>query len=109
MLAAERNYTLTLVTASSLVDASFVKRIGQLGVELIVSEDPMASGDQRGRLAILEQHMAARPGSYWPRQYDNPDSPAAYAHRAELLVRANGQIDRLIGSVGSGGSLWDLP
>lgn len=105
MLAAARNYTLTLVTASSLIDESFAYRIRQLGAELIVTNDPSRSGDQHGRLAKLEQLIAARPESYWPRQYDNPDNPASYARFAEILVRAHGQIDCLVGCVGSGGSL----
>lgn len=105
MLAAERNYPLTLVTASSLIDLPFAARIRQLGAELIVNEDPSASGDQWGRLSIIEKLIAERPGTYWPRQYDNPDNPASYARLAELLVRANGQIDCLVGTVGSGGSL----
>jgi cysteine synthase A len=105
MLAAVRGYQLTLVSASSLLDDRFRRRIEQLGAEVVVTQDPDRSGNQLGRLHQLETILAERPGTFWPRQYDNPDNPLAYARLAELVLRGLGQVDCLVGCVGSGGSL----
>ena len=105
MLASARNYALTLVTASSLIDERFVKRLRQLGAKVVITDDPTFSGDQQGRLAQIETILASQPNAYWPRQYDNPNNPAAYARLAEQVARQVGHIDCIVGCVGSGGSL----
>jgi cysteine synthase A len=105
MLAAVRNYRLTLVTASSLMDGSFKRRIEHLGASVIVTKDDKLTGDQSGRLAKLKTILERQPSSFWPRQYDNHDNQLAYGKLAEILSRAVGQIDCLVGCVGSGGSL----
>jgi len=105
LLAAVRGYGLTLVTASSLVDAAFVRRLEQLGARLLVVEDRAGSGAQAERLARLRALLAEQPEAFWPRQYDNPDNALSYARLAELALGALGRIDCLVGGVGSGGSL----
>lgn len=105
LLAALRGYGLTLVTASSLVDAAFARRLEQLGARLLVVEDRAGSGAQAERLARLRALLAEQPEAFWPRQYDNPDNVLSYARLAELALGALGRIDCLVGGVGSGGSL----
>lgn len=105
MLAAVRGYRLTLISAASLIDAPFRRRLEQLGATVLVTDDPQGSGNQRGRLARLESILEREPDAFWPRQYDNPDNPLAYSRLAEAIMRAIGRVDCLIGCVGSGGSL----
>ncbi|MEO3389045.1 pyridoxal-phosphate dependent enzyme [Mesorhizobium sp. CAU 1741] len=105
LLAAARGYPLTLVTAASLIDATYARRLQMLGVSLVVSPDEQGNGDQRARLDEVNRIRRYEPGSFWPRQYDNPENAIAYARLAELLVRTVSKIDYLVGCVGSGGSL----
>ncbi|MBN8930536.1 MAG: PLP-dependent cysteine synthase family protein [Rhizobium pusense] len=105
MLSAVRGYELTIVSATSLMDASFKTRIEQLGAAVILVEDEDQTGNQEGRLIELRRIMKAGPESFWPAQYDNPDNPASYARLAEIIVEKLGRIDCLVGCVGSGGSL----
>ena len=64
-----------------------------------------ANGWQSARLERLARIMADNPGAFWPRQYANPDNPAAYRALADELLTDLGHVDVLVGSVGSGGSL----
>ncbi|RYE72705.1 MAG: pyridoxal-phosphate dependent enzyme [Oxalobacteraceae bacterium] len=105
MLSVERGYTLTIVSAPSLMDMSFRQRLTQLAASIILVEDEGRTGNQAGRLAELHRVLESRPDAFWPRQYDNPDNPAAYSRLAEILVEKIGRIDCLVGGVGSGGSL----
>lgn len=105
MLSAIRGYRLTVVSATSLMDQSFKNRLEQLGSTVTLVEDPARTGNQDGRLAELHRVLSEKPNAFWPRQYDNPDNPAAYSRLAEVIVNHLGQIDCLVGCVGSGGSL----
>ncbi|SMF28021.1 cysteine synthase A [Tistlia consotensis] len=105
LLAAVRGYALTLVSASSLVDPPFVRRLEQLGARLLLEPDTEATGAQAERLARLRALLQERPDAFWPRQYDNPDNALAYARLAELATEAIGRLDCPVGCVGSGGSL----
>lgn len=105
LLAAARGHPLTLVTAASLVDARYEARLKRLGAELIVTMDLEGNGAQEERLERIESLRSADPDCYWPQQYDNPANALAYARLAEQLVRQIGEIDCLVGCVGSGGSL----
>lgn len=105
MLAAVRGYRLSLVTASSLINADFARRLRDLGTMLTITDDPEGSGNQQLRLERLAEIQKIFPGSFWPNQYDNPDNPLAYAAVAEHLIRTVGSIDCLVACVGSGGSI----
>jgi len=105
MLAAARGYRLTLVSADSLIDKTFEHRLKLLGATLIVTHDPEGSGNQQSRLEFVDRILADDPRAFWPNQYANPDNPMSYAAVASLIVRRVGHVDRLVASVGSGGSL----
>jgi len=105
LLSAARGYRLTLVSASSLVDANYKARLDDLGAQMIITQDPAGNGGQQERLQRLNQIRREGPNWFWPRQYDNPGNALAYARLAEQLVRTVGEIDCLVGCVGSGGSL----
>ncbi|TYR36741.1 pyridoxal-phosphate dependent enzyme [Mesorhizobium microcysteis] len=105
MLAAARSYPLTLVTAKSLIDPPYQKRLEMLGAEVVVLDDDQGDGNQAGRIAYLHDRLEAEPSTFWTRQYDNPGNPHSYARLAEMLVRRVGRIDWLVGCAGTGGSL----
>ncbi len=105
LLSAARGYRLTLVSASSLIDAKYGARLNGLGAQTVIIEDHEGNGDQLRRLQRLEHIRREDPDCFWPRQYDNPGNALAYARLAEQLVRTVGKIDCLVGCVGSGGSL----
>jgi cysteine synthase len=105
LLSAARGYRLTLVSASSLVDAKYKARLDGLGAQMIITQDRAGNGNQLGRLQRLEQIRRELPNCFWPRQYDNSGNALAYARLAEQFVRTVGEIDCLVGCAGSGGSL----
>ena len=105
MISAVRGYKLTLITASTLTEPKFTRRLERLGAAVLTIDDPLGDGNQRGRLDRLKQILDANPDIYWPEQYDNPENRLAYARLADLTIRSFGQIDCLVGCVGTGGSL----
>ncbi|HEU0053829.1 MAG TPA: cysteine synthase family protein, partial [Longimicrobium sp.] len=108
MVARLQGHPLTLVSDPA-VDAPLKRRLEDLGATVhIVSEPGPTGGYQQARLAVLEQILAANPGSFCPRQYSNPHNPESYAPCAEQLVNAAGAVDCLIGTVGSGGSVCGI-
>ncbi|SIT14844.1 cysteine synthase A [Paracoccus saliphilus] len=74
MLSATEGFKLTLISATSLIDQSLTDRLRNLGAHLEIIEDPEGSGAQRERLTRLQAILEEQPGTFWPRQYDNPDN-----------------------------------
>ncbi|RJE87222.1 PLP-dependent cysteine synthase family protein [Paracoccus onubensis] len=105
MLSATEGFKLTLISATSLMDEPLMSRLRNLGTHIEIIEDPVGSGAQRERLTRLQAILEEQPDTFWPRQYDNPDNRLAYGKLAEWITRAFGQVDCLVGCVGSGGSL----
>lgn len=105
LLAAARGYLLTLVTASSLIDAQYKARLERTGATVVAIDDPRGDGNQAGRLDCLQAILANDPDCFWTRQYDSPENWLAYARLAETLIRSMGRIDFLVGCIGTGGSL----
>jgi cystathionine beta-synthase len=76
------------------------------GAELVyVSEgEGLATAD---REALAEQMAAEDPQSIWTEQHNNPANANGYSELAlELHTALDGRIDYLVGSVGTGGSLF---
>ncbi|HEU4881557.1 MAG TPA: cysteine synthase family protein [Longimicrobium sp.] len=108
MVARLQGHPLTLVSDPA-IDAPLKRRLEDLGASVHIVEKAGASGGyQQARLAVLEQVLAQNPGSFCPRQYDNPHNPGSYAPCAEQLAHAAGGIDTLVGTVGSGGSVCGI-
>jgi len=87
------------------IDSITLAKLRALGAVVYIVERMSEHGWQGARLAKLERVMAEHPGAFWPRQYSNPNNPLAYAALARELVEEAGQVDVLVGPVGSGGSL----
>jgi cysteine synthase len=108
MVARLRGHPLILVSDPA-VDPPLLRRMQDLGATVHIIREAGASGGYQGaRLALLERVLAEHPGSFWPRQYSNPNNPASYAPCVEQLAHAAGAIDCLIGTVGSGGSVCGM-
>lgn len=108
MLAAQGNFRL-LIVGDWALDPGLRQRLLALSVELDIVEAPHPRGGyQLARLERLKEHLANRPGSYWPAQYSNPDNPLAYAKVAAQIIDEVGPIDCLVGAVGSGGSMCGI-
>lgn len=105
LLAAARGYLLTLVTASSLIDATYKARLERIGATVVAIDDPRGDGNQPGRLNCVQAILTGDPECFWTRQYDSAGNWLAYARLAEFLVRAMGKVDCLVGCIGTGGSL----
>jgi S-sulfo-L-cysteine synthase (3-phospho-L-serine-dependent) len=80
-------------------------KLESLGCAVHVVQRMSAHGWQSARLERLELLRAELGGAFWPRQYSNPQNPAAYQALAEELLADLCHIDVLVGPVGSGGSL----
>jgi cysteine synthase len=93
-----------IVTDPRIDPLTFAK-LDALGATVEVVPVMTANGWQSARIERLREVMASNPGSFWPRQYDNPGNPAAYDALAHELLDDLGTVDVLVGPVGSGGSL----
>lgn len=98
-------YRLILVSDPA-IDLPFQRRLEELGARVEIVRDPApVGGFQAARLQRLAALRAEHPGSFCPSQYDNIHNPHSYSLLAELLAESIGQIDCLVGAVGSGGSM----
>lgn len=107
MQAAQLDRRLVLVS-DPVIDERLYRRLVDLGAA--VDRVPAAAatgpgGYQAARLRRLAEVRAGLPASFCPEQYTNPDNPRSYAAVAELLLESLGQVDCLVGPVGSGGSM----
>lgn len=108
MLSVARGYHLTLVSDNA-IDPVLQRRLQDLGTHLEIVERPKAKGGfQQARLERLQEILEKHPDTLCPRQYENMDNPRAYAAVAEQISERVGEIDCLIGTVGSGGSMSGL-
>ncbi len=104
-----KGYRVIIVT-DPRIDALTSAKLRALGAELeIVDTYEAVGGWQSSRLRRLQQILAAIPGAFWTRQYDNPGNAAAY-HRlgGELAESLGPGLAALVGTVGSGGSLCGM-
>jgi S-sulfo-L-cysteine synthase (3-phospho-L-serine-dependent) len=87
------------------IDPLTLAKLRALGAQVHVVTAMTGHGWQSARLERLEELMRDMPGSFWPCQYSNPQNPLAYEALATELLGDLGQVDVLVGTVGSGGSL----
>lgn len=97
-----------ILVSDPVIDSRLERRLADLGAVVERVPAGAANGDGGYQAARLERLAAIRrelPSTFWPDQYANPDNPRAYAAVAELLLESLGQVDCLVGPVGSGGSM----
>ncbi|CAM4057496.1 pyridoxal-5'-phosphate-dependent protein [Bacillus manliponensis] len=94
-----------IVTDPRIDDLTY-KKLKALGARVhIVKEMGKTGGWQVARLQYLNKLLMKYPNAYWPKQYENTQNPLSYSQLAKDIVEELGQIDYLVGAVGSGGSL----
>jgi cysteine synthase len=105
MLTASRGYRCVLVMpedASVGVSRRYLLRAYGAEVVLTSATDGMA-----GAVARAEEIVRESPGSFMPRQFDNPANPKAHAETTALEIwhDTEGAIDAFVAGVGTGGTL----
>lgn len=95
-----------ILVGDPVIDSRLHRRLVDLGVRVEIVEGKSGDGGVQGaRLARLAEITDRLPDHFWPDQYGNPDNPRSYRLVAEMLAERLGQVDCLVGPVGSGGSM----
>lgn len=83
------------------------KMLRLMGVELELT--PAAKG-MRGAIARAEEIVAATPGAWMARQFDNPANPAIHALTTaeEIWTDTAGAVDVVVGGAGTGGTMTGI-
>ncbi|PFY98371.1 cysteine synthase family protein [Bacillus wiedmannii] len=110
MISAKKGYNLTLVSDPA-IDNQLNNRLKDLGAEVVIINDDHPEekgGYQKLRLDYLNKYLNEHPDTYWPSQYDNKNNSKSYSIVAEHFIKTLGEIDVLVGPVGSGGSMCGI-
>lgn len=105
-VAAAKGYRL-IVTMPDGASEERRKMMALLGAELVLT--PAARG-MAGAIARAEAIVAETPGAWMPRQFDNPANPAIHAATTaeEIWADTGGEVDAVVGGVGTGGTLTGI-
>ncbi len=103
MIAAVRGYRCSLVMPE---DMSLERRqvMRAYGAEIVLT--PAADG-MAGAVARAEQLLRETPGGFMPRQFDNPENPAAHEATTarEILDSTGDELVAFVAGVGTGGTI----
>jgi cysteine synthase A len=102
-LCAIKGYRLVL-TMPDTMSAERRKILHAFGAEMVLT--PGAAG-MAGAVAKAEELLAANPGAFMPRQFDNPANPAIHEATTaeEIWADTDGKVDALVAGVGTGGTI----
>jgi cysteine synthase len=105
-VAAAKGYRLIVV----MPDGASVERqrmMKLLGTQLELTP---AKRGMAGAIARAEEIVAATPGAWMPKQFDNPANPAIHAATTaeEIWTDTGGEVDAVVGGVGTGGTLTGI-
>ncbi|MFC3530527.1 pyridoxal-phosphate dependent enzyme [Paracoccus mangrovi] len=106
ILCSQYGLHLTLVTGP--VSRVVRWRLESLGAKLhVVNQSNLCEGGiQQARLGVLAKLLEESPDAFWPQQYTNPLNAASYRPFPTRLLDEGRRFDTLVGTVGSGGSLF---
>lgn len=102
VVVAVRGYRLVLTMPEDM-NAERRALFAWYGVELVLT--PALEG-MGGAVFAAEEIVRTR-GAFWPRQFENPNNPAAHLATTgpELLAQCGGRLDAVVAGVGTGGTL----
>ncbi|WP_149535919.1 cysteine synthase A [Siccirubricoccus phaeus] len=105
-VAAARGYRLIVVMPDG-ASTERRKMMRLLGAELELT--PSRRG-MAGAIARAESIVAATPGAWMPKQFDNPANPDIHAATTaeEIWADTGGQVDVIVGGIGTGGTLTGI-
>jgi cysteine synthase A len=105
-VAAARGYRL-IVCMPEGASVERRKMLRLLGAEVQLTPKRLGMA---GAITRAEQLLAATPGAWMPRQFDNPANPAAHAAGTaeEIWADTGGRVDIVIGGAGTGGTLTGI-
>ena len=105
-VAAARGYRL-IVTMPEGASIERRKLMRLMGAELELT--PARQG-MAGAIARAEAIVAATPGAWMPRQFDNPANPAIHeaTTAAEIWADTAGAVDIVVGGAGTGGTMTGI-
>ncbi len=100
-VAAVRKYRLIITMPSSMYPER-VKLLKAYGAKVV-----LVSGGMKNAVAKAKQLAAGIPGSFIPRQFENPDNPAIHRTTTgpEIWKATDGKIDIFVAGVGTGGTI----
>ncbi len=105
-VAAAKGYRLIVV----MPDGASIERrrmMKLMGAELELTQ---ARRGMAGAIQRAEQILAATPGAWMPRQFDNPANPAIHEATTaeEIWTDTGGEVDAIIGGIGTGGTMTGI-
>ena len=105
-VAAAKGYKLMVVMPDG-ASAERQKMLRLMGAALELT--PARQG-MSGAIARAEAIVAATPGAWMPRQFDNPANPAVHAATTaeEIWADTGGEVDAVVGGIGTGGTLTGI-
>jgi cysteine synthase A len=105
-VAAAKGYRL-IVTMPEGASIERRKMLRLMGAEVQLT--PARQG-MAGAIARAEAILAATPGAWMPRQFDNPANPAIHAATTaeEIWIDSAGAVDIVVGGVGTGGTMTGI-
>ena len=105
-VAAAKGYRLivTMPEGASIERRKMLRLMGA-DVQLTPARQGMA-----GAIARAEAIVAATPGAWMPRQFDNPANPAAHEATTaeEIWTDTDGHVDIVVGGAGTGGTMTGI-
>ena len=105
-VAAAKGYKLVVVMPDGAsAERQKMLRLMGAGLELTPARQGMG-----GAIARAEAIVAATPGAWMPRQFDNPANPAVHAATTaeEIWADTGGAVDAVVGGIGTGGTLTGI-
>jgi cysteine synthase A len=105
-VAAAKGYRLVVVMPDGASEERR-KMMALLGAELVLTP---AKRGMAGAIEKADAIVASTPGAWMPRQFDNPANPDIHARTTaeEIWADTAGEVDAVVGGVGTGGTLTGI-